>query len=256
MKIVITKRIGHFILACKSARYLNRFLLFVTLFFIGTANLFGQTNLVSIEVNNKSNISDSIYKKVIGSAEHAVIFLCPIRNYKKEAYLDRANKFLDDTKLKNVPSFHLGLIFFMEEKKNNSKNPILRSKNGKDSLIISQLECLAYNCTKQNLDRSTKLSSNSIYYRTLFSDEKYTKLDVVDSAVCFTVLTDRILFYKDYISQLYKPKYSVDEKFDMLYDSVGILRREIDSLKQHIYQQNILIEKKLLQLNETKKKSK
>jgi hypothetical protein len=78
----------------------------------------------------------------------------------------------------------------------------------------------------------------------------------VDSAVCFTVLTDRILFYKDYISQLYKPKYSVDEKFDMLYDSVGILRREIDSLKQHIYQQNILIEKKLLQLNETKKKSK
>ena len=220
----------------------NRFILLFLLSVINS-QLFGQINYNFKTINDNSNTSyfDSL-RKIKG---HTIIFFCPTYNIDSNVYKFKAKQLVSDRKISSFKSIKIYFILFKEDSIENSKGIPLRSIDKTISLpSISQLECFFLNFEKDYVKRARIKDKFNFEYKQPFPNENFYRIQIVDTNKCFKEIPDRIPFYADFIKEAYSPSYSLEEKVDILTDSIKTLQQNVNDLKAT--NENILIKLDLL----------
>jgi hypothetical protein len=215
----------------QTAKIASYFICF--LLFLAPKKTNSQTNFNTIDLNNNGfKITDSIYKNWCKENKKAVFFFCPILNFKKEDYYKKAQILMAKKRMKSVNNATIHFVFYKEDSKRNSKNPILYNRNRNDSVFIGQFECYIFNEDEKLIDRAIKNNGAKYYKEKIFQNEKLYKITTTDSVACFSDLPDRIPYYSELIGEVFNPIYTNEEKFIMIQDTINGLRKELNIIKQ------------------------
>lgn len=250
----------------KKTMTMNKFLFLKKLFLLFLISLFSksfaQIEYCSVEKFDFT-INDSILKSWINPNKTGVIFFCPIS---KKNTIDVYNKKglgqILSKNFKNANKLTYALAYFVSDDLNNSKNPIIYNRNSRDTFFIDKLECLIVNPDLKLLNRASDKLNNNFTSSEFLGIKNIFKIDIVEKGKCISNTADRLGFYSEYVSEVFAPKFSDEEKIKMLNDSLNnlidefyknkieqeknyqVLLNEIQNLKNQINNSKINQDKK------------
>ena len=209
---------------------MQRIIFSFLLSFILHLNGFSQVNSKDYHFQlNNTKIPDSI-KKI---NQRSILFFCPIRELDSTVFKIKSNELLKSDIILNIGEINFYFFYFKENLKNNSKGIILRGiDTSQKSIPIGQFECFFVNFNKQNVYRAKEKSEIQYELKEPFSNENILRVSIVDTNVCFKNIQGRIPFYDKFINESIKPNYSIDEKFNQMFDTIYQLREQLQILEK------------------------
>ena len=173
------------------------------------------------------------YRTVVFPNKEGIIFFCP-SNYAIEK--DEYWSSLDGIKKSSRIDSTISVIGISYRNMNASiENPKI------DSLQISELDCFLILNDSINLSRAARIDNN-FYYFTEGLPEGIYGVKIRDGVVCPKNLAAKIQVYYDFLFEVFSPKYSTKEQFQMLEEKLHLQNehylKEMNELKKTIEQLN------------------
>jgi hypothetical protein len=173
--------------------------------------------------------------------QEGVYFFCPTgEDYVDSAYIKQSKVY---EKNERIPSFTGVITFiFYKESNNNSKNPFLVDRYKTNDSIINQLQCFVLLKSEKNIKRAQKIMGEKFNYKVDKYNSNLYRIDITDFA-CPKDLPSKTAFYLEILNEILVPKYTLEEKIEILEQKVKDLEIALIKLSNE------------LKVNEKKEKS-
>ena len=228
MKYVLQKRLS-------SHHVISIFLLYLFLF---TNLCYSQIKLSFDSIKkNSDGIKLSEFENW-SQKKDLVLFFCPISDGITDSlYLKKTEGYTKDIRFKEFQG-EFKLIFF-KEFDNNSKNPYIINGYKNNDSIINQLQCFILLSKGENLVRAKKKFDDKFDYVKVGNENNLFELKISDFA-CPKDLPSKMIFYVDFLNEIFNPIYSIEEIVDKLTQRILILESEVNKLNTEILKFNHL----------------
>ncbi len=181
-----------------------------------------------------------------------ILFFCPVSDGISDSlYSKKTEGFIKDDRFQGFKG-EFKLVFY-KEFDNNSKNPFIYNSYQTNDSIINQLQCFVLLSNDENLIRAKKI----------FKDKfEYTKVGVLNSLfelkisdfVCPKDLPSKMVFYLDFLNEIFNPIYSIEEIVEKLTHRILVLESKVNKLNCEIIKMNKSEQENQKNDSESKKK--
>ena len=215
-------------------------------FVFGVFHSFCQTQTSSIYLDKMDTVIE--LNSLIDSSQFTVVFCLPVNNESKEVYNKKINELLKDPVLGSIKSLNFKVVYFKLNEANLKKGFVIRDSSTRFKMNINQFESFFIGCEAEKLGRASRISEIKFEVKGFGDLFKFQTVQVVDPNICFGKLSDRIPTYKDLILEAIFPKYTADERLDILNETLVNIKQQLNSMETEIIELKKCNES-LIQLN-------
>ena len=210
----------------------------ITICLIWDSLLFSQRNLIiysePLKALSEYELDDCTMN------DRSITFFLPLKHIDETTWKKSLLQFINQCKLETLD---INVIFFNRNQGVNSGLKVL-DKNKKNIFSPFQITCVVSGYDEKNLAR-IKAKTDVLYTIQTIDTEKVSLVNVTEVSECPPNFTDKnketmakidLERYKPFLTELFFPKYSTEEKFNQLFARIELLEESNDQKDRKIEQ--------------------